>query len=89
MTQVLDDIVEQRPFTGQMHETGKEGDTKIIWDKDNSDEVEIARAAFDSALRKGMLAYAAEGSRGRRGTQIRTFDPDAERIILVRPMQGG
>ncbi len=31
----------------------------------------------------------AEGKKGDKGEQIRTFDPDAERIILVKPLVGG
>lgn len=60
-----------------------------MWDKDNEDEVEAARATFDSLTRKGYLAYKAEGRKGERGEQIRRFDPEAERIILVKANQGG
>jgi hypothetical protein len=74
---------------GTMHELNQQGDTKIVWDSDKPDEVAIAKAAFDAAKKKGMLAYSAEGKKGERGTQIREFDPDAERIILVKPLQGG
>lgn len=74
---------------GTMHELNDKGDTKIVWDSENADEVAIAKAAFESARKKGMLAYKAEGRKGERGEQIRTFDPDAERIILVKAIQGG
>jgi hypothetical protein len=84
MTDVAD-----RPFTGQMHDLNEKGDTKIVWSADNPDEVAIAKTAFDAARKKGMLAYKAEGRKGERGSQIREFDPDAERIILVKPLQGG
>jgi len=35
------------------------------------------------------MAYKAEGKNGERGEQIRKFDPDAERIILAKPLVGG
>jgi hypothetical protein len=72
-----------------MHELNHEGDTKIVWDAENPDEVAIAKKAFDTARKKGMLAYSAQGAKGERGAQIREFDPDAERIILVAALQGG
>jgi len=81
--------VAERKFTGQMHPLNEEGDTKIIWDANDPASVATAKAAFDKAKREGMLAYRAEGEKGRRGTQIREFDPDAERIILVKPQAGG
>jgi len=74
---------------GVMHELNHEGDTKIVWDSEDADSVAVAQKAFDTAIKKGMLAYAAEGKKGERGAQVRTFTPEAERIILVRPMAGG
>ena len=35
------------------------------------------------------MAYKAEGKQGERGIMLREFDPDAERIIMVKPVQGG
>lgn len=64
------------------------GDLKVIWDADNEDEVQAAREQFDSLTAKGYMAYAV-GGRGRKGEQIRTFDPDAEKIILAPAMRGG
>jgi len=75
--------------TGVMHELNHEGDTKIVWDSENPEEVAVAKAAFTAARKKGMLAYAAQGAKGERGSQVREFDASAERIILVKPMQGG
>lgn len=65
------------------------GDTKVMWSKDNDDEVDAARAQFNTLTRKGYTAYRATGKDGKKGEQIREFDPDAERIILVPPVQGG
>lgn len=78
-----------RPFTGMMHTLDKTGDTRTIWDKDNADEVAIAKKQFADFMKKGYLAYKAEGKDGRKGEQIREFDPDAERIIFARQLVGG
>jgi hypothetical protein len=66
----------------------KEGDIKTIWDRNNSDEVEAARAQFKKMTDKGFLAYTVKKS-GRKGDQIHEFDPDAEKIILTPPVRGG
>ena len=73
----------------QMHTLDRTGDQKVMWDSSVPDEVDAARATFDSLKKKGYLAYRAEGKKGEQGTQIREFDPAAERIILVKPHQGG
>lgn len=64
------------------------GDLKVVWDADNEDEVQAAREQFDSLTGKGYMAYTV-AARGRKGEQIRTFDPDAEKIILAPAMRGG
>lgn len=64
------------------------GDLKVIWDKDNEAEVEAARAQFDQLQKKGYLAYTVTGQ-GRKGTQVREFDEDAEKIILAPALRGG
>ena len=69
---------------------GQEGDTKIIWDKSNPDEVENARRTFNELVgQKKFIAYRVEGKKGEKGEIIREFDPDAERLILSPPMVGG
>lgn len=65
------------------------GDTKRIWDKNNPDEVEDARASFDRLRAKGYLAFHVTGKDGERGEQMTKFDPNAERMILVPAFKGG
>lgn len=65
------------------------GDTKLMWDSEKEDEVEAARATFDKLTKKGYAAFKAEGKDGHAGSQIKKFDADAERIILIPQMQGG
>jgi hypothetical protein len=75
--------------TGVLHTLDHTGDTRIMWDKGNEDEVATARKTFDDLRKKGYVAYRAEGKKGDRGEVIRAFDPDAERIILVKQLVGG
>jgi hypothetical protein len=78
------------PHTGQMAVMGREGDVRTMWNKDVPAEVEAARAQFDALVGKSRYAaFRATGERGERGAQIRAFDPEAERIILVPPLAGG
>ena len=65
------------------------GDTKLLWDSANKDEVDNARETFNRLTKKGYLAYAVKGKNGDRGEQVKSFDPEAERIILTPPLVGG
>lgn len=69
---------------------GVEGDTKVLWDKNNPEEVESAKRQFDFLVKqKKYAAFHVEGDKGDKGAQMREFDPKAERIIFVPPMAGG
>ena len=65
------------------------GDTRIMWDPRNEDEVAAARAAFNAAKKKKMLAYTVDQEGGKTGTVIREFDPQLGKIIMTRQLQGG
>ena len=78
-----------KPKLGEMAIMGKEGDTKIIWDKSKRVEVDNARANFDRLIKEGYTAFSVAGDKGDKDKQIRTFDPDAERLIFVPPVQAG
>lgn len=64
------------------------GDTKIIWDSGNPDEVANARRTFDDLLAKRYLAFSVT-KLGNKGEQIRKFDADAEKLIMVPQLKGG
>lgn len=64
------------------------GDTKLIWDAGNQDEVDAAKATFERLKGKRYLAYAVKKN-GEKGTVIQEFDPDAEKIIMAPQMVGG
>lgn len=65
------------------------GDTKLIWDSSNPDEVENAKRTFDDLKEKGFIAYSVQGRKGEKGEVLQAFDETAERIIMAPPMQGG
>lgn len=64
------------------------GDTKVIWDSGNADEVAVARDTFTKLKKKGFLAYSVKKG-GEKGTILTEFDPEAEKIIMSPPMAGG
>ena len=73
---------------GELAIMGKEGDTKVIWDVENEDEVEAAEAQFDALMDKGFSAFKVKKN-GDPGVQIRKFKADAGKIIMVPPVTGG
>jgi hypothetical protein len=75
--------------TGIMHQLCAKGDIPIMWNKDDADEVAVARRAFDDARKAGFIVYRAEGKDGSRGEVITRFDPKAERLIMVKQHKGG
>ncbi len=66
----------------------REGDTKVMWDAGNEDEVTSARRTFDELRGKGFTAYRVD-DKGDTSAVITAFDPEAERIILRPAMVGG
>jgi agmatine/peptidylarginine deiminase len=78
----------ERQHTGEMAVMDKSGDTKIIWNSDNVDEVDHARDTFNSFKKKNYVAYSV-GEGGKKDTVIHKFDPDVEKMILVPPVVGG
>lgn len=74
---------------GEMATMNHTGDTKTIWDIGNPDEVEAARKTFNQLTGKGYAAFRVTGKDGEKGEQIRTFEPEAGKIILCPPLRGG
>ena len=65
------------------------GDTKLIWSRDNHDEIENARRTFKDLKAKGYDVFRVEGKEGKRGELMGEFDPEAERLIAAPRMRGG
>ena len=64
-----------------------EGDTKVFWDPDNAESVEVAATTFASYSGKGYRAYARQSDT--QGELMVGFDPTAGSILFVPQMQGG
>ena len=75
---------------GEICIMSSKGDTKVIWDPSNEDEVEAARAQFDMLVKeKGFFAYEVGKDHERKGTHITKFPEKAGKIIMVAPVAGG
>lgn len=64
------------------------GDTKVMWNPRDEDEVAAAREAFNKLVAKGFRAFRV-GAKGEAGERITQFDKDAEKLILIPQMAGG
>lgn len=73
---------------GELRELGPKGDTKLMWDADKTAKVQAAKDTFDKLKDQGYFAYKVK-KKGGKGKVITVFDPDAEKIIMALPMQGG
>lgn len=73
-----------------LHICDPSGDTRLMWDPRNKDEVATAKAAFDAAKAKGMLAYRVDPKTGdSSGEVIREFDKKAGKVIMTPQLVGG
>jgi hypothetical protein len=73
---------------GELSILDRTGDTKLIWDSNNPDEVANAQETFDKLKKKGFIAYSVEKGGGK-GKVLAKFDPQAEKIIMTPAMAGG
>jgi len=67
---------------------GQEGDTKQMWNPNNTFEVEQAEKQFKEYRAKGYVAFRVTADGGQ-GEQMREFDPTAAKVIFVPQFQGG
>ncbi len=73
---------------GELAVLNETGDTKLLWDPNNPDEVEAALATFKRLRAKGFIAYKVQPG-GDRGEIMREFDPQAEKVIMAPAVVGG
>ncbi len=73
---------------GQISVLNHEGDTKLIWDSENKDEVEAARKMFNELKGKGYSAFSVKKS-GEQGSRLNSFDAEEEKFIMAPAMRGG
>lgn len=68
---------------------GPEGDTKHIWNKDITAEVEAAKALFKTLVDKGYRAFKVNVKGDQGEGPIKEFDGSEERYIFIPQLQGG
>jgi hypothetical protein len=73
---------------GELRYLDATGDQKVIWDPQNEDEVEAAESTFDSLKEKGFKAFKV-GKNGKKTTEMKDFDPEAGKVIMVPRMVAG
>lgn len=64
------------------------GHTRTTWDADKPDEVANAKRTFEELTGKRYKAFRVNKD-GSEGSPMTTFDPHAEKMILVPPVVGG
>jgi hypothetical protein len=74
---------------GEMRILGKEGDVKVIWDKDKDVEVLVAKEQFEKLMEEGYTAFEV-GLRGKRTSKkVEEFNADLGSLIMVPAIAGG
>jgi len=73
---------------GTMRYLSNKGDAKVMWDPTNADEVDAAKAQFDTLKKKGFTAFLV-GKDGSKGKKMSKFSKTAGRIIMVPKLVGG
>ena len=61
-------------------------ETKIVWRRDDPEDVKRATEIFRKHMLEGWIAFT---ERDGRKTQIFTFDPDLNQIVIAPIMFGG
>ena len=60
---------------------------QISWNKENAEEVALAKKKFEEYIRQGWLAFTITSDNKK--VQIFTFNPVLEKIFLVPLSEGG
>ena len=63
------------------------GHTTLTWKPEVEDSVKAVKVEFDAIIKRGWVAYGVT-SKGQ-PTQIKKFDPQADRIVMSAPLVGG
>jgi len=65
------------------------GDKRLIWRADDKESKAKAIEEFKERLKKGWLAFKVDPDNPGKGTLIKDFDENAEKIVLTPPVAGG
>lgn len=90
MSLTLDDTIVTDEYTiGALCVPTEDGDTRLMWDSRNDAEVDAAQIMFDSLRHQGFAVYKAKKGGQSKGEVLAEFDPKAERLVAMMPLQGG
>jgi hypothetical protein len=64
------------------------GDTKYMFNPNNTTEVEIAREVFKKYRKEGYICFSANDD-GSKNEQLNEFDPKVAKMIFSPPLVGG
>jgi hypothetical protein len=67
----------------------KKGDTRHVWNAQNTVEVEGARELFDRLKAEGYTAFNIDAVSGVQAGQMESFDPQAQKMVLIPRAAGG
>ena len=73
---------------GAMHFLNHTGHSTLEWDIADEASLIVAAAEFESLVKTGHVAFAREDKK-QETQRIDTFDPAADEILWLRPLQGG
>lgn len=74
---------------GMISVLNEEGDSRIEWNPENDEETNAAKEMFNKTIEiDGMRAYEL-GKDGKQGKEIKKFNPNAAKIIMVPRIAGG
>jgi hypothetical protein len=80
----------RRPNMGTMRILDSTGDTLVDWDVGDEAAVSQAEELFAQLTLERKIPFArSAGAPVEEAEQVKTFDPNAEEIIWVRPIVGG
>lgn len=74
---------------GELRLLGAAGDTRVIWNPRDQDEVANAERTFNELVGDKRFRAFKVNEAGDKGEMINEFDPDAEKLIIAPPMAGG
>jgi hypothetical protein len=73
---------------GQLNILGPQGHTEVRWRADDELSTQEVQERFDELVREKYLTYKTD-LKTHESELIRSFDPNAELITALRPIQGG
>jgi hypothetical protein len=73
---------------GKLNILGPQENTQVAWSESDRLSLEEVHKRFDELVRDGFLTYRTDPTTNE-SEIIRSFDPQAETITALRPIQGG